>query len=115
MNLYISTLLLLFPCFFAAAQAPPPPPPPALSIGVEEETTEQLKIWNTETLLNIDATELKEEFSVSIYNLNGQLLKQDKFNNATVVSMDIATLTQGIIIVQVTTENKNHNRKLFLK
>jgi hypothetical protein len=115
MKLYISTLLLLFSCFLAVAQAPPPPPPPALSIGVEENVNELLKIWNNGTQLNIDATELKEEFSVSIFNLNGQLLKQEQFNNATVVSMDMATLVQGIIIVQMTTENKIYNRKLFLK
>jgi hypothetical protein len=115
MKLYISFFLLLFSCFLVQAQAPPVPPPPALPIGVEEETKEQLKIWNNGTQLKIDATAINEQFSVSIYNLNGQLLNQEKFNNAIVVSMDIATLAQGIIIVQMTTENKIYNRKLFLK
>lgn len=74
----------------------------ATSIDENDAADSNIKVWQANEMLNVEATEVIT--MVNIYNVNGQLVKQSAAN-ANNAQVEVSTLTNGIYIVNVITEN----------
>jgi type IX secretion system substrate protein len=87
--------------------------------GIEDKTVVDFQISpNPATdYVHLDlTTESVTDFHIVITNISGQIMKQEYFNNTSIIntSMDVSDLASGIYFVQVTTENKVFTRKLVI-
>ncbi len=77
-----------------------------IGVGIDENSNEQIKIWNAENLIMVDltATTLVNPYLV-VYSLEGKEVLRSKVNERSITTIN-AELNKGIYIVRV---YENHN------
>jgi photosystem II stability/assembly factor-like uncharacterized protein len=58
---------------------------------------------------------LQEETIVCIFNMNGAILQQDKFQSQNLVEMDVSTLAKGIYLLKIQTKAGVETKKLVVQ
>lgn len=85
--------------------------PWSLTSGVDELKVEfSISPNPTQDVLNISTDE--QNISCSVFNLNGQLLIQERFNNSGILS--VATLDNGMYLIQIQSGNKKSIQKFIV-
>jgi hypothetical protein len=58
---------------------------------------------------------LKGESTICIFNMNGAILQQDKFQNQNLIELDVSALTKGIYLVKIQTSAGIETKKLVIQ
>ena len=59
--------------------------------------------------------EIREEAIISIYQINGQLIMLDKFQNQKLIELDVSNLSNGIYLLKIQTKEGMEVKKLVIK
>jgi hypothetical protein len=82
------------------------------------ENSAQLKCYPNPATNKISITtksNLQGETIVCIFNMNGAILQQDKFQSQNLVEMDVSTLAKGIYLLQIQTKAGVETKKLVVQ
>ena len=58
---------------------------------------------------------LQGEITICIFNMNGALLQQDKFQNQNLIELDVSTLAKGFYLVKIQTKKGIETKKLVVQ
>lgn len=58
---------------------------------------------------------LQGETTICIFNMNGAILQQDKFQSQNLIELDVSTLAKGIYLLQIQTEKGTETMKLVVQ
>ncbi len=59
--------------------------------------------------------EIPEEAIISISQINGQLVMQDKFQNQKLIELDVSNLSNGIYLLKIETQEGMEVKKLVIQ
>ena len=59
--------------------------------------------------------EIPEEAIISICQINGQLIMQDKFQNQKLIELDVSNLSNGIYLLKIETKEVMEVKKLVIQ
>ena len=65
--------------------------------------------------INIDLSEIEGEFTMNIYNQNGQLILSELSNNRSLATIDISTLNSGVYFIQLISDYSTQKAKFIKK
>ena len=58
---------------------------------------------------------LQGETTICIFNMNGEILQQEKFQSQSLIEMDVSVLAKGIYLLQIQTKAGVENKKLVVQ
>lgn len=87
-----------------------------LTVDVEKTNLNAaVKIFSFENAVYVVVNDVTSfNGTVAIFNLNGQVVGQQKIDNRSMVKMDLPNLPKGMYIVKAVVNNKVFNQKVYI-
>lgn len=85
------------------------------SSGIQEISDMDIEIINNrDNVLIIRSANLLEDYNLSIFSLDGRLIKEKQLNSGQIVEINTSVLPSGIYIINATNENRRFSCQIFL-
>jgi hypothetical protein len=85
--------------------------------GIKEQSDRQVNIYPNPASeqLFIELNDISRNLDVEIYNMTGQLIKNEIFHNISTIEMDVSGLTKGIYILKLNTDKETFNTRIIIQ
>jgi hypothetical protein len=88
-----------------------------LTVDVEKTNLNAaVKIFSFENAVYVVVSDVTSfNGTVAVFNLNGQVVGQQKIDNRNMVKMDLPNLPKGMYVVKAVVNNKVFNQKVYIR
>jgi hypothetical protein len=85
--------------------------------GMEDELEKQFKVYPNPASeqLFIELNDISRNLDVEIYNMTGQLIKNEIFHNISTIELDVSGLMKGIYILKLNTDKETYKTRLIIQ